>query len=171
MKNSISHQKGFTLIELIIVIVVLGILAVTAAPQFINFSSDARESSLKGLQASAKSAVELGYAKAAIENKLSGEASITAADGSTIALANGYPKASAIQAAAGASADFVFVEQTAGVYTGGSLSNGVYVGTFANLVDAPVTSAAVIATNCYLSYADNADDSGKPAPTVTVSGC
>jgi len=44
------NQKGFTLIELIIVIVVLGILAVTAAPQFINFSSDARTSTVKGLK-------------------------------------------------------------------------------------------------------------------------
>lgn len=47
-----KRQQGFTLIELIIVIVVLGILAVTAAPQFINFSSDARESTVKGAQAS-----------------------------------------------------------------------------------------------------------------------
>lgn len=166
-----ARQSGFTLIELIIVIVVLGILAVTAAPQFINFSSDARESALRGLQASMKSAVELGYAKAAIDNKLSGEATITAADGTSIGLANGYPKASAIQAAAGASADFVFAEQTAGVYTGGSPTNGTYVGTFASLIDGTVSAAVIAATNCYITYTDNADDTGKPTPTVTVSGC
>ena len=53
------NQKGFTLIELIIVIVVLGILAVTAAPQFINFSSDARTSALKGMEGSIKGAMHI----------------------------------------------------------------------------------------------------------------
>lgn len=59
-----TQQKGFTLIELIIVIVVLGILAVTAAPQFFNFSSDARESTVKGMEGSVKAASALVYAKA-----------------------------------------------------------------------------------------------------------
>lgn len=59
-------QKGFTLIELIIVIVVLGILAVTAAPQFINFSSDAQDAVVEGLEGSIKGANQLVYAKANI---------------------------------------------------------------------------------------------------------
>lgn len=59
-----TQQKGFTLIELIIVIVVLGILAVTAAPQFFNFSSDARASTVKGMEGSVKAASALVYAKA-----------------------------------------------------------------------------------------------------------
>lgn len=60
-------QKGFTLIELIIVIVVLGILAVTAAPQFFNFSSDAKESVVKGMEGSVKGAAQMVYGKALIE--------------------------------------------------------------------------------------------------------
>lgn len=59
-----TQQKGFTLIELIIVIVVLGILAVTAAPQFFNFSSDARASTVKGMEGSVKAASALVHAKA-----------------------------------------------------------------------------------------------------------
>ena len=62
-----KNQKGFTLIELIIVIVILGILAVTAAPQFINFSGDAREATTKQLQASIQNAMDLVYAKSAIQ--------------------------------------------------------------------------------------------------------
>src|SRR5690554_1192076 len=64
-----TQQKGFTLIELIIVIVVLGILAVTAAPQFFNFSTDARESTVKGMEGSVKAASALVYAKALLDPK------------------------------------------------------------------------------------------------------
>ncbi|MBM7073074.1 prepilin-type N-terminal cleavage/methylation domain-containing protein [Shewanella sp. 202IG2-18] len=41
-----QKQQGFTLIELVVVIIILGILAVTAAPKFINLQSDARKSAL-----------------------------------------------------------------------------------------------------------------------------
>ncbi|HAA96802.1 MAG TPA: type II secretion system protein, partial [Alteromonas macleodii] len=46
--QKVSTQQGFTLIELIIVIVLLGILAVTAAPKFLNLQDDARDSVLQG---------------------------------------------------------------------------------------------------------------------------
>lgn len=61
-------QQGFTLIELIIVIVILGILAVTAAPQFMNFSSDARASTVKGLEGSVKAASQMVHAKALLNS-------------------------------------------------------------------------------------------------------
>ncbi|MGL4893853.1 MAG: type II secretion system protein, partial [Shewanella sp.] len=44
-----KKQQGFTLIELVVVIIILGILAVTAAPKFINLQGDARVSALNGL--------------------------------------------------------------------------------------------------------------------------
>ena len=44
-----KRSAGFTLIELVIVIIILGILAVTAAPKFLNLRGGARESTLKGM--------------------------------------------------------------------------------------------------------------------------
>ncbi|WP_028771405.1 type II secretion system protein [Shewanella waksmanii] len=59
-------NQGFTLIELVVVIIVLGILAVTAAPKFINLQSDAYESTLQGMSGALLSANNLVYSKAAI---------------------------------------------------------------------------------------------------------
>ena len=61
-----KKQNGFTLIELVVVIIILGILAVTAAPKFINLQGDARVSALNGLKASIQGANTLVYSKAAL---------------------------------------------------------------------------------------------------------
>jgi MSHA pilin protein MshA len=65
----IQKQKGFTLIELVVVIIILGILAVTAAPKFINLQSDARASALQGVRAAIQGANSLVYSKAAISGQ------------------------------------------------------------------------------------------------------
>ncbi len=61
------NNKGFTLIELVVVIVILGILAVTAAPKFMNLKADAKTSTLYGVQAGMQSASALVYAKAIVK--------------------------------------------------------------------------------------------------------
>ena len=63
MNHRMNSRTGFTLIELIVVIVILGILAVTAAPKFMNLTSDANASVVKGLAGSIRSAYQLAYAK------------------------------------------------------------------------------------------------------------
>ena len=62
-----KKQGGFTLIELVVVIVILGILAVTAAPRFLNLQGDAREASLQGLKGALDGAAGIVYGKAAID--------------------------------------------------------------------------------------------------------
>ena len=71
-----KRQSGFTLIELVVVIVILGILAATAAPKFMNLQGDARVSALNGLSGAVKSAINLSYSKAilkGVENQKSGK--------------------------------------------------------------------------------------------------
>ena len=64
-----KSSRGFTLIELIVVIVILGILAAVAAPKFMDLQSDARASTLKGMEAALKSMDQMVYGKAVLEGK------------------------------------------------------------------------------------------------------
>lgn len=62
MNKSIKKQKGFTLIELVIVIVILGILAAVSIPKFIDLVSNAAQSSVDGVAGSLGSASAINYA-------------------------------------------------------------------------------------------------------------
>ncbi len=64
-----KQNSGFTLIELIVVIVILGILAVTAAPKFMNLQSDARKAALENLKGSIVNASQMVYGKAIVASK------------------------------------------------------------------------------------------------------
>ena len=59
----VRKQKGFTIIELVVVIVILGILAAVAFPKFQNLSGDARTAVLNGAKAAITSAAVISYAK------------------------------------------------------------------------------------------------------------
>ncbi len=94
--NMIKKQQGFTLIELVVVIVILGVLAVSAAPKFINLQADAKEATLDAVKASVETAMSIVHAKSLIagnENTAAGanvDVTIDAA-GTKIELDYGYP--------------------------------------------------------------------------------
>lgn len=85
-----GKTKGFTLIELIIVIVVVGILAVTAAPKLLNIQKDAQAGVLKGLKSALVASSDIVYAKSLLEG-VEGRADTTLSSG--IRVRYGYPYA------------------------------------------------------------------------------
>lgn len=86
-----SKTRGFTLVELIIVIVILGILAITAAPRFIDIQSDAQVAGLQGVKTGLNSAIKLVYAKSAIEGIEKDYANSIMVNGVQINTSFGYP--------------------------------------------------------------------------------
>ncbi|WP_153915597.1 type II secretion system protein [Shewanella sp. TC10] len=85
-----QQNQGFSLIELVAVIILLGVIAVIAAPRFINLSQDAKAKTMLSVGAGMKSALSILHSKALIEGKDSGEDEITI-NGVQVPLLAGYP--------------------------------------------------------------------------------
>lgn len=87
-----KKSKGFTLIELVVVIVILGILSVTAAPKFLNLQSDARKSTMQGIKGSLRAVVDGVYYQSVIQGTDTKREISTDVNGISIQTYYGYPQ-------------------------------------------------------------------------------
>lgn len=85
-------QNGFTLIELVVVIALLGILAAFAIPRFASLETEARAATVQGLSGSLRSASAMAHGL-----HLATGANPITMEGASIDIANGYPDAATIE--------------------------------------------------------------------------
>jgi MSHA pilin protein MshA len=137
--------NGFTLVELVVVVTILGILAAFAVPRFVNLQSKARESAIQSLQGALRSAASLTHSMWMV----SGQPAIVAMEGANITMANGYPNLTTIDDTLVDAAGFTY-DDTTGIFT--------------------KTGAATPAT-CSVTYTPPAALGDPPSLTYDVSNC
>jgi MSHA pilin protein MshA len=150
-----NRQRGFTLIELVVVITILGILAAFAVPKFITLDATARAATINGLAGSVRSAAALARGM----SMASQNTTAVTMEGSAVSLLNNYPDATltGIIAAVNTTASGTDFTIAAGASASGT-ATWTKVG-------------ATTGTSCIVSYTPPASAGATPTITAVTSGC
>jgi MSHA pilin protein MshA len=170
MNKSIkASQGGFTLIELIVVIVILGILAATALPKFASLSGEARLASLNAAKGALAATSAMTHGKYLVS-----PVTPINVEGTSVAMnaTSGYPAVVADTSATGSTAGNIALAAGLAttdytVYTTGAATATRPVVAANQFAVVPVSIAGTAAAvNCYVLY--TAPTAANTAPTITV---
>ena len=157
-----TRQAGFTLVELVIVILILGILSAVALPKFLDISSNARSAKLDAVFGAVRAASEIVHASALV-NGLTGTASGSnvTVEGQAINLVYGYPEGTV--AATG-------IVSAAGMDTTAANNDKLTLSAASGVVTIQVAGATTPAS-CQVVYTAAASAGAQPSIVKTGGGC